>query len=375
MYNKESALKRFGIKPVIKASYGKMTVLGGSVLSPTVRQAMDDASRYFIDMEDLLNKSGQFISGITGSEDAYVTSGCAAAITLATAACMTGDDVEKMERLPNVEGMKYQVVIQSAQRYKYDRCITTTGAELVEAGDKSGTSRNQLEAVLNSSTAALYYVAPGREIGVLPIEQVIEIGKDRNIPVIVDAAKEVYPIEHLRKYSEIGADMVCYGGKYVGGPSSTGILCGRKDLVDSAKTQGFIGFETSSYRTIGRAMKVDKQNIIGLIVALDEWVNMDHQARIRRYKERMEYIADQLGDIHYIQMNLVGNPVTALSIKIDPDGIGKKPNDVADDLKNGNPSIWINSSDDSVRINAIELVDGDEKIIAQKLRESLISFR
>ncbi|MFQ6042738.1 MAG: hypothetical protein ACE5PV_17915, partial [Candidatus Poribacteria bacterium] len=175
----EKSLKLYndlGVNPVINALGGNMTLLGGSILSPKVSEAMELANRYYVQMEELLDKTGEIIAGYFGAEAAYVTPGCAAALALGTAACMAGLDNEKIEQLPDVTGIKHEVIIQRGLRYKYDRCLTVPGAKLVEVGDDSGTTPEQIEAAIGPNTVAITHLAPGVREGVVPLEEVIRIG-------------------------------------------------------------------------------------------------------------------------------------------------------------------------------------------------------
>src|SRR5439155_6677582 len=165
-------------------------------------------------------------------------------------------------------GMKDEILIQACLRIKYDRCVTVTGARLLEVGDEEQTTRQQLEAAIGPRTAAVHFFAYGEGWGCLPLTDVIQIAHAHDVPVIVDAAGQTYPVDYLRKYTRMGADLVCYAGKYFDAPHSTGLITGRKELVEAAAMNSFIGFETLGIRAIGRPMKVDRQEIVALVVAL-----------------------------------------------------------------------------------------------------------
>ena len=359
-----------GVRPVINATGGQRTLLGGSILSREIRQAMEDANRYYVDMEELLTKSGWVIAELLGCEAAYVTPGCCAALALGTAACMAGDDPAKIEQLPDARGIKREVLIQKGRRYKYDRCVTVPGAVLVEVGDASGTTAEQMEAAIGDQTVAILYHAPGGGSGVVPLEQVIEIGKRHEIPIIVDAAGQVYPVDGLIKYSRMGADLVGYGAKYFGAPNSTGILCGRADLVAAAAAHGFIGFEATAYRSFGRPMKLDRQEIFAVVVALRQWLTMDHQARFARYARRADKLQGALGGIPDIELAPDGDPVTGLRITLG-EGLGKTGTEIADALQEGSPSIWVRAQADAIILSPVTIVDGDERMITDRLRRLL----
>ena len=360
------------VRPVINATGGHLTLLGGSILSPKVSQAMQEANRYYVDMKELLDRTGQITAELLGAEAAYITPGCCAALALGTAACMAGRDPEKMERLPDTKGMRHEVIIQKGLRCKYDRCVTVPGAKLVEVGDESGTRPGQIEAAIGERTAAIQYLAPGGGDGVVPLEVVIRIGKQHEVPIIVDAAGQVYPVENMRKYTAMGADLVCYGAKYFGAPNSTGILCGRRDLVQAAALHGFIGFESSPYRTFGRPMKLDRQEIIAVVAALREWMTMDHQVRLESYERRLMKLQKELEGIRGIEATAQGSPASALRIVLNEQALGKTAAEVANALREGDPSIWLRSQSNTITVSAVTITDGDELIIADRLTRLLL---
>jgi len=368
-----------GARHVINAR-GAYTTMGGSRLSPTVSAAMAEANRYFVDMRELLESSGRIIAQMLECEAAYVTSGAAGALALAAAACLTGDDPAKMERLPDVTGMRHEILIQKDLRVRYDRAVTVPGAKLVEVGDEAGTTPQQLEAAIGPRPAAVHYYATSYpnlsdRPGTLMLDQVVAVARAHAVPVIVDAAGQTYPLDSLKKYAQMGADLVCYAGKYFDAPHSTGVLTGRKDLVEIAAMQGFIGFETSGYRTFGRAMKLDRQEIVAVVVALREWFAMNHEERFLGYARRAERITAVLRGIPGIAVTPVpiGPPVmrSGLQIALEP-GSGKTGPQIAAALREGTPSIAINAQPDTLTVSVAFFEDGEEEIVAERLRDALI---
>lgn len=362
-----------GVNPVINALGGNMTLLGGSILSPKVSEAMDLANRYYVQMEELLDRTGEIIAEYFGAEAAYVTPGCAAALALGTAACMAGLDNEKIEQLPDVTGIKHEVIVQKGLRYKYDRCLTVPGATLVEVGDESGTTPEQIETAIGPNTVAITHLAPGIREGVVPLEEVIKIGKKHGVPIIVDAAAQIYPLDIFTKYTGMGADLVCYGAKYFGAPHSAGILCGRKDLVESAKRQGFIGFEASPYRSFGRPLKLDRQEIIGVVIALQEWMAMDHEARFATYDKRVKNLQKAFEGVDNVEAipQPESGPAQNLRLTLDETALGKTAADIAAALKEGNPRILVHTNANNINISTRAIVDGDEQVIADRIKNLL----
>src|SRR3954469_24576605 len=291
-----------GARPAINAA-GAYTLLGGSTLSPAVRAAMDAANEYFVDMKALMESSGRVIADMLDAEAALVTAGAAAALVLSVAACMTKDHPEYFERLPECDGIPNEVIVQKSRRQKYDRTLSIAGARVIEAGDPAGMTLDQLRDAIGPNTAAVHYFVPlqGPVAGQPALEHVLSVAHDKDVPVIVDAAGHTYPTDSLRKFHRAGADLVCYAGKYIDGPHSTGLIVGRKDLVDAASVNSFIGFETSGYLTLGRPMKVDRQEIAACVVALQEWLTIDHEARLQTYAERIDVILRELRDVPGIE--------------------------------------------------------------------------
>lgn len=369
-----SIFEEIGVKPVINA-VGHQTVLGGSQLSPRVRAAMEEANRYFIDMRELLERSGEIIARLLDAEAAYVTSGCAAALALGTAACIAGSDLDKIGQLPDTTGLKNEVLFQAASRYKYDRCPTIVGAKLVEYGTTDGALAADLAAAIGPRTACVLYLGMKQgQPGILPLAELIQVAHSKGVPVLVDAAGEVFPLDLMRSYPRSGADLVCYGSKYFGGPNSAGVLCGRKDLVAAASIQGFIGFELTDSRSFGRPLKLDRQEIVAVVVALQEWLSADHDARLRGYDRMVRGIAERLqglSGVTTIPMPSGHGPATRLEVTVQPRPNGHGAAAVVQSLRDGNPSIRAGLRGDTIVVSVHTVTPGDELILADRLREAL----
>jgi D-glucosaminate-6-phosphate ammonia-lyase len=366
-----SIYEEIGLTPVINA-VGHVTVLGGSTPSPRVKAAMAQAERSYIDMAQLHAKAGETIAQLLGAEAAYVTSGAAAALALGTAACIAGKDPEKIARLPHTEGMKNRVVIQKVQRYHYEHVTTIPGATLVDAGDDTGTQPEQLRAALGPDTAAVLYPAhlEGRP-GALSLGQTVEIAHAQGVPVLVDAAGQVYPIAKMLSYPKSGADLICYGAKYIGSVHSSGILCGKRDLVESAVMQGFIGYETVSRGTaFGRPMKLDRQEIVAVVVALQEWLSLDHERRLAALERRLTTIGRRLEGrpgvaLEYLHRDGVSPRV--LQIRLDPAAARVDARTLAQRLREGNPMVYVGAGADAITINPTTLSDEEAQIVGQRI--------
>lgn len=366
----ENVYSRIGARPVINAA-GNTTVWGGSTPSSTVQQAMDQANASFVEMEELLKKSGDYIANCLGVEGAYVASGCYAALALSTAACMTGSDPELSARLPDTEGMKNEVVLAKPQEYTYDRSYTVSGAKLVWAGDDEGASLEAFEQAIGPNTAAVAYLVRGEpDSNVASLAEVVELARSQGVPVIADAAAQIYPTDYFVRNAQ-AADLVCFGGKYMGGPQSSGFVCGRGDLIDAVTHHGFI-----SHKSVGRGMKLDRQEILGLVAALDEWFTMDHEERLIGYGARFTAIEDGLRGVSAIKsidtVSTTSYWGVGLTVSLDTGTLGKSAPDVAAGLLAGSPRVRMDAVDDNtLRVCVHNLSEGDEHIVAEQLRSAL----
>ena len=370
--------RELGGTPIINA-IGPVTLLGGSQTSPTVRDAMERANAAYIPLAELQEKAGGLIAEMLGVEAVYITSGAATALTLSTAAAMAGDDDEKIARLPDTTGMPNEILIQKKQRYHYDRVLNFAGGVLVEYGDDGGTTEADLRAAITDRAAALHYVANERvnDPSILSIEQVIAIAKEHDLPVIVDAAGQVYPTENMGKYAKLGADMVAYGTKYIGTPHSAGMVVGSKKMVEKLRLHSFISFEERRVRGIGRPMKIDRQEMIGVVVAVREWLTMNHEERIARLDGMLTTIERALTGIPGVTVTadraLIGAAIFNLRLDIDADVTGVTEQEVVDALKAGDPPIWIrvNPYEGGLQVGTVGLNDGEEEVVAERLVAAL----
>lgn len=360
---------RLGVHPLINAG-GNTTRWGGSTPSPLVRQAMEEASISAVEMDELLEKSGEHIAKLLGVDTAYVTAGCYAALVLSSAACMTGNDPDKRAQLPDTTGLKNEILLQKKQRYGYDRAYTVPGSKLIEVGDENGTTPEQLGRAIGPNTAAVaYLIRRDPDNTVVSLEKTVEIAHAHNVPVIADGASQICPIDYFRRNAQ-SADLVCFGGKYFNAPHSTGFACGKKDLMEAVIAHGFIG-----PRPIGRGMKVDRQEIIGLVMAVDAWFAMDHEKRFREYKTMYAAIEEALQGVSHVQETKVvrdkSHTLADLQVVL-KSTLGKNAEQVASELDAGNPRIRVGiHGDDAITINAHTLNEGEEYIIADRLRTLL----
>ena len=354
-----------GLERVVNAR-GNQTVLGGSRLSPRVLAAMESANASFVDLDALLTRVGELAAEILGCEAAYPTSGCAAAMVLGTAACMAGDDQELIAQLPDTTGMRNKVVIQSPQRNEYDRMPSVAGAQLVVVEPQD------FEASLTDETAAVFIVASydGRG-GSVRLSEAIPMAHARGIPVIVDAAGSVSPPQAMNEVVSTGADLIGFGAKYFGAPNSTGLLCGRRDLVHAAAMHGFIGFELHGGNAFGRGFKLDRAEAVAVIEALREWRSGGYEAVRAASIVRVNSLAEQLEGIPGATARAEADTGRVV-VTFDQAG-AHTAETVAAALSDSHPPIWGRIEGAELALATATLSDDDVQIVAARLREILKS--
>jgi D-glucosaminate-6-phosphate ammonia-lyase len=377
--HESSLFRRLGVKPVINAC-GIYTDLGGSRLSPGVWAAMEEANRNFVRLTDLLDYSGRHIAELLGAESARVTPGAAAAIMLGTAACMAGTDGMKSEQLPDTRGMKCEVLIQAGHRYKYDRQVSLTGARLIEVGTANGTRPDQFEQAITERTAMVIHPAHlDGKAGTIGLEQVAAMAHKQGIPVFVDAAYMNYPTDLMAGYLRRGGDLVAVSAKYFGGPNAGGFLLGRRDLISAVANVHFTRYESGKYLKFGRPLKMDRQTIVAVVTALEEWLKTDHQARFANYVRQVEMLGVKLAGIPGLELapmcfamdeKLVPSPVNCLVIKFTADA-GLSASEAADALAAGESSILAVVEGDRLAVVMDVLDDQEVVLIAERLRQIL----
>ncbi len=351
-----------GVRPIINC-HGGVTILSGSLMLPEVNAAIEEGAHHYVQMNELMEGAGRRIAELTGAEWGTVTSGACGAIVAATAACMTGSDQQKIVKLPDTTGMKNEVLLHVSHRNGFFRYIGTTGAKIVEYD-----SRDAMEAAVNDKTAMICVLGAALDNKLITIEEIVAVGKKHGIPVFVDAAAERPDVPNY--YLKAGVDIVCYsGGKCIRGPQSAGLLFGRKDLCQAAT------LNMSPNYGIGRPMKVDKGEIVGMLTALDMWINYrDHKAEFREWERKLGHIAKAAMRTPGVNATInqpTGrlNVAPALSISWDTTKVRITQKEANRLLQEGKPSIRMPSSGMGLSIMSFMLEKGDEVIIGKRLRE------
>ncbi len=364
--------RSLGVRPHLGA-HEHITTLGGSRMPSAVMRAMVEANDYFVDMHELTAAAGEHVARIMGAEAALVTSGAFSAMILGAAACLTGTDPERVRALPHPTWAKRECLIQTEHRFSYDRAYRAAGMTIVEAS-----TREDVAAKINDNTAmiaVLVAVEKQREFGpplprdratdhddrVIMPEEFIDIGKRAGVPVLVDMASDLPPVDNLSRFIEAGADLVTInGGKGIRGPQSTGILARRADLIEAAR------LHAAPNGNIGRGMKIGKEEIVGMIVALDRFVALDHRATVDGWNAKARWIADELENIEGLTARYALNTVGYADVELtwDESVFPISAGAVRRRLKDGEPRLAYDGN--TVRTRCLR--DGEEVLVAQRLR-------
>ena len=365
--------QELGVTPVIHAS-GSLTRLGGTRTRPEVLEVMVEAAGVLVDMGELNDKAGQVIARLTGAEAGFVCSGAAGGLVLQAAACIAGSDPMRMHRLPDSEGMKNEVIIQNIHRFHYDQAYRAAGGKLIGIGHGKGCNLWELEGAINERTAAVAYLfAPFTSRKGLSLEEVCEVAHQRGVPVIVDAASTLPPRGNLRRHIEGGADMVVFsGGKGMRGPQGTGVLCGRRDLIEAASRNA------SPNQALGRPMKVAKEEIVGLITALELFVGEDEEKEMRDYAAKAQRVVDALSEVPGLGVSFEHDEwnylIPTAVLRFGRDWKGPSRDQVARALEVGDPPIYLHQfgEPDELAVDPLNLEDDEVQILVQRLREELL---
>ena len=362
---------RLGLRPIINVS-GTMTTLGASIVVPEAVEMVAAILREFVEIDDLERKASAAIARLTGAEAGFVTASCSAAVTLAIAGAMTGEDLAAIERLPDASGLaRNEVPIQLGHMVGYgapvEQAIRLAGAKVVPVGQATEAHPYQLAGAIGPRTAAVLFVVSHHTVsyGQLSLEEVVDVAGAAGVPVIVDAASEY----DLRGFLARGAEAVCYSGhKFLGGPTA-GIVAGRKRLVRAAFLQN---------RGIGRGMKVGKEGIAGTIAALEAWERRDHAAVRTREAAALGLWQERLAAWDGVKAAIVpdptGNPLERLQVAVDPAGAHITAWDLADALAGGHPPVIVRDHEVELgyfQLDPCNLHPGEERVVAERLDDEL----
>lgn len=364
---KRDLVKELGLRTFINAA-GTYTTMTASLMHDEVLEAINSSSKEFIMYEEVQDKVGEKIAALCHAEAAMVTSGCWSALVLGTAGVLTGMDVQKVALLPNVEGLeKNEVIVQKGHNHGYIHALTNTGIKPVEIE-----TIEDLEKAINSKTALMYFLNESSPLGKILHKEWLEVAKKNNIPTIIDIAADIPPVENLWKYNEMGFDLICVsGGKALRGPQSAGLLYGKKDLIAAARLNA-----PPWGGNIGRGMKVNKEEILGMYAALDKYVKQDHDKEWKDWENRIAIIENAAKKVKGVTTEVtvppIANHTPALKISWDPVLVKIINKDLQENLRKGSPSIEVMSNADNViNITVFMLKPGQDKIVAKRINEEL----
>ena len=366
---------RLGVKKLINAC-GPVTKIGGSLMPPEVLEVMAEANRAFVDIEELQDKAGERIAQILGVEAAIVTAGAAAGLAVAAAACMAGADPAKAKQLPDTSGMKSEIVVLRSHRIHYDQAVRVSGARFVEVGFGDWSDIEDVASHVTDNTAAILYTAKMEKArGSVPLKKIIALAIARDVPVIVDAADELPPMSNLRRFVDMGADLVTFsGGKDIRGPQASGLIVGKQKWIQACATNNCPNYG------VGRPMKVAKETIAGLVKALEMYIQQDFDAEFRAWEGQRDYLVERLSNLPGVHASATkplsdGAPgsfyLPAAYVDLDEEKLGLTVEAVIQQLQAGDPGIVVGRSPGGLVLRAHMLQAGEEKILAARLLEVL----
>jgi L-seryl-tRNA(Ser) seleniumtransferase len=354
--------RELGVRPFINAA-GTYTAMTASLMPPEVMEAIQYASKQYVMLDELHDRVGQRIATLLRCEAAMVTSGAASALTLGTAAVLTGTDRQKIVDLPDLAGMKSEVIIQKSHRFGYEHAVRNCGVRLVEVE-----TREDLERAIGEKTAMmLFYNAMNRD-GRIPDEEFAQLGKKHAIPTFNDAAADVPPVDNFWKYTNMGFDLVAFsGGKGIRGPQSAGLLLGRKALIEAARLNA-----PPNGNTVGRGMKVNKEEMLAMLVALELFLEKDHAREDREFERRAEVVRRAASAVPGVTAEVfvppIANHVPHVRVSCADEATATA---AVKALRDGEPSIATRSEGNALAVGVWMLRAGEEKVVARRLRQVL----
>ena len=366
---KKDYFKELGIRTFINAA-GTYTSMTGSLMPKEVIDAISYGSSEYVNLDELQDKVGERIAQLLNCEYATVSSGCFGAMSIAMAGVMSGKDPKKIKQLPDVTGLKHEVILQESHSIGYSQALTNVGAKLV----KVKTSED-LEKAINEKTAMLWFLNANTDNGEIKWEEFVSLGKKHNIPTFIDCAADVPPVENLFKFTRMGFDMVAFsGGKGLRGPQSAGLLLGRRNYIEAARLH-----TPPRGETIGRGMKVNKEEVLGMLAALELYLARDHKSEWEMWEKQINLISDSAKSIDGVQTIIHvpphANHVPSLKIRWDENKVKISPNEVREKLRNGTPSIETVGNKNEIGITTWMMVPGQEKIVAKKIQKILKTYK
>ena len=361
--------KELGIRTFINAA-GTYTSMTGSLMPKEVIDAINYGSLEYVNLDELQDKVGERIAELLECEYATVSSGCFGAMSIAMAGVMSGKDPKKIKQLPDTTGLRNEVILQESHTIGYAQALTNVGAKLVKVK-----TAEELENAINEKTAMLWFLNANTDRGDIKWEEFVSLGKKHNIPTFIDCAADVPPVDNLFKFTRIGFDMVAFsGGKGLRGPQSAGLLLGKKEYIEAARLH-----TPPRGETIGRGMKVNKEEVLGMLAALELYLSKDHQAEWKMWEDQIDLISESAKSISGVETTIHvpphANHVPSLKIRWDQSKVYISPDNVRKILREGSPSIETVGNKNEIGITTWMMVPGQEKIVAKKIKKILKSHK
>ena len=357
-----------GVRTFINAA-GTYTAMTGSLLRDETKAAYNYASEHYVMLDDLQDKVGERIAQLARCEAATVTSGAFSAMTFGMAGVLSGLDAEKAAKIPHLagSGMKSEVIIQKSHNIGYAHAVRNCGVTVIEVE-----TMDELQQALSEQTALMLFINAFELDGQINAADWLKVAKEHDIPAMNDCAADVPPIENLWKFTQMGYDLVCFsGGKGLRGPQSAGLLLGKKDLIAAARLSA-----PPRGNTVGRGMKVNKEEVLGMWAALDAYVNGDREADWKLWEDQVSLIAEAIKGINSVETDIhvppIANHVPTLGVSWNPKKVRISGDELKEVLRSGHPSIEVaGGGKDSISITTWMLRPGQEQIVATRLKEAL----
>jgi D-glucosaminate-6-phosphate ammonia-lyase len=363
--------RELDVRTFINAA-GTYTLLSASLMLPEVVAAMSYAAKHFVAIDELQAAAGERIAELLGCEAAMVTSGAAAALTIGTAACLTGEDPVYVRQIPDLTGLKSEVIIQKSHRFLYDHSIRNCGIKFVEIETVA-----ELENAISGNTAMMLFFNDNEPKGKINAQEFVALGQKYDIPTFNDAAADVPPTENLSKYLRMGFDLVTFsGGKGMRGPQNAGLLLGRNDLIRAARLNS-----APNGDAIGRGYKVSKEAILGMVVALEMYLKRDSEAEAKEWERRIKLLADSLADVEALRVEIftpaIANHVPHLKVTWNQDSLKVSADYIRQQLRAGTVSIEAvptysyepSAEGEEIRFGVWMMQPNEAEIVSQRLRE------
>ena len=355
--------KELGVRTFINAA-GTYTFMSGCLMRPEVIEAYNYATNEYVILDDLQDRVGERIAELLHCEAATITAGAASAITLGTAGVLSGMDQKKVVQIPDLTGMKSEVIMQKSHFIGYAHAIRNCGVSLVEVETK-----RELERAINEKTAMMWFFNNNNLVGQVRDEEFVEIAKKHDIPTFNDCAADVPPVENLWKYTEMGFDLVAFsGGKGLRGPQSGGLLLGKKKYIQAARLHA-----APRGNTVGRGMKVNKEEVLGMLATIESYLTRDHKKDWALWEAQIETIrsaaASVPGVVAEVHVPKIANHVPSLKLTWDENKVGMTIDEMRQKLRDGHPSIETIGNKTSVAITTWMMQPGQERTVARRIKE------